>query len=136
MSEREILLGIINQFCPVQSDICEIVVFLYYIVSTFFPNQILELLIPEERVELSDLVLEVTAGVGGQEAMLFTAQVCWNFQDKGYICAVCSYTLLCFELHPAGFVWSPLQVFEMYQGFAQYHGWSFDILEHMTSDLG
>ncbi|XP_078788572.1 peptide chain release factor 1-like, mitochondrial isoform X2 [Oryzias latipes] len=63
--------------------------------------KILELLIPEERVELSDLVLEVTAGVGGQEAMLFTAEV-----------------------------------FEMYQGFAQYHGWSFDILEHMTSDLG
>uniref|UniRef100_A0A8C8DVZ2 Peptide chain release factor 1-like, mitochondrial n=1 Tax=Oryzias sinensis TaxID=183150 RepID=A0A8C8DVZ2_9TELE len=63
--------------------------------------KILELLIPEERVELSDLVLEVTAGVGGQEAMLFTTEV-----------------------------------FEMYQGFAQYHGWSFDILEHMTSDLG
>uniref|UniRef100_A0A3P9KXT5 Mitochondrial translational release factor 1 like n=1 Tax=Oryzias latipes TaxID=8090 RepID=A0A3P9KXT5_ORYLA len=63
--------------------------------------KILELLIPEERVELSDLVLEVTAGVGGQEAMLFTAEV-----------------------------------FEMYQGFAQYHSWSFDILEHMTSDLG
>uniref|UniRef100_A0A8C7YTJ3 Mitochondrial translational release factor 1-like n=1 Tax=Oryzias sinensis TaxID=183150 RepID=A0A8C7YTJ3_9TELE len=98
--------------------------------------KILELLIPEERVELSDLVLEVTAGVGGQEAMLFTTEVCWNLQDKGYICAVCLYTLLCFELHAAGFVCSPLQVFEMYQGFAQYHGWSFDILEHMTSDLG
>ncbi|XP_024153853.1 peptide chain release factor 1-like, mitochondrial [Oryzias melastigma] len=63
--------------------------------------QILDLLIPEESVEMSDLVLEVTAGVGGQEAMLFTAEV-----------------------------------FDMYQGFAQYHGWSFDILEHLTSDLG
>lgn len=24
----------------------------------------------------------------------------------------------------------------MYQGFAQHHGWSFDTLEYMTSDLG
>lgn len=39
------------------------------------PNQILDLLIPEEEADLSDLVLEVTAGVGGQEAMLFTAEV-------------------------------------------------------------
>lgn len=39
--------------------------------------QILELLIPEEEADLSDLVLEVTAGVGGQEAMLFTAEV-WS----------------------------------------------------------
>ncbi|KAM6916307.1 peptide chain release factor 1-like, mitochondrial [Xenentodon cancila] len=63
--------------------------------------KILNGLIPEEEADLSDLVLEVTAGVGGQEAMLFTAEV-----------------------------------FDMYQGFAQHHGWSFDILEHMTSDLG
>uniref|UniRef100_A0A4W6EYN9 Peptide chain release factor 1-like, mitochondrial n=1 Tax=Lates calcarifer TaxID=8187 RepID=A0A4W6EYN9_LATCA len=62
---------------------------------------ILELLIPEEEADLSDLILEVTAGVGGQEAMLFTAEV-----------------------------------FDMYQGFAQHHGWSFDILEHMISDIG
>lgn len=40
-----------------------------------FANQIFELLIPEEEADLSDLVLEVTAGVGGQEAMLFTAEV-------------------------------------------------------------
>ncbi|XP_056148110.1 peptide chain release factor 1-like, mitochondrial isoform X2 [Lampris incognitus] len=64
-------------------------------------QKILELLIPEEEVDLSDLVLEVTAGVGGQEAMLFTAEV-----------------------------------FDMYQGFAQHHGWAFDILEYMTSDIG
>ncbi|XP_041866895.1 peptide chain release factor 1-like, mitochondrial [Melanotaenia boesemani] len=64
-------------------------------------QKILDLLIPEEEVDLNDLVLEVTAGVGGQEAMLFTAVV-----------------------------------FDMYQGFAQHHGWSFDVLEHMTSDLG
>ncbi|XP_008427017.1 peptide chain release factor 1-like, mitochondrial [Poecilia reticulata] len=64
-------------------------------------QKILELLIPEEEVDMSDLVLEVTAGVGGQEAMLFTAEM-----------------------------------FDMYEGFAQHHGWSFDVLEHMSSDLG
>ncbi|KAM9345508.1 peptide chain release factor 1-like, mitochondrial [Symphorus nematophorus] len=64
-------------------------------------QKILDLLIPEEEADLSDLVLEVTAGVGGQEAMLFTAEV-----------------------------------FDMYQGYAQYHSWSFDILEHMTSEIG
>lgn len=32
-------------------------------------------MIPEEEVDMNDLVLEVTAGVGGQEAMLFTAEV-------------------------------------------------------------
>lgn len=41
----------------------------------FYTDQILDLLIPEEEADLSDLVLEVTAGVGGQEAMLFTAEV-------------------------------------------------------------
>ncbi|XP_034040652.1 peptide chain release factor 1-like, mitochondrial [Thalassophryne amazonica] len=64
-------------------------------------KKILDLLMPEEVVDMSDLVLEVTAGVGGQEAMLFTAEV-----------------------------------FDMYQGFAQYHGWSFDILDYMLSELG
>jgi len=24
----------------------------------------------------------------------------------------------------------------MYRGFARHHGWSFDILEHMTSEIG
>ncbi|XP_072565495.1 peptide chain release factor 1-like, mitochondrial isoform X3 [Paramormyrops kingsleyae] len=37
--------------------------------------QILSLLIPAEKADDSDLVLEVTAGVGGQEAMLFTAEM-------------------------------------------------------------
>ncbi|XP_077468889.1 peptide chain release factor 1-like, mitochondrial [Stigmatopora argus] len=63
-------------------------------------QKIFDLLITEED-DLSELVLEVTAGVGGQEAMLFTAEL-----------------------------------FDMYEGFAQHNGWSFDILEHMTSDLG
>ncbi|XP_072293446.1 peptide chain release factor 1-like, mitochondrial [Eucyclogobius newberryi] len=64
-------------------------------------QKILDLLLPEEDADLNDLVLEVTAGVGGQEAMLFTAEV-----------------------------------FDMYQGFAQYQDWSFDILEYMSSELG
>lgn len=38
-------------------------------------QKILSLLVPEEDLDLSDLVLEVTTGVGGQEAMLFTAEV-------------------------------------------------------------
>lgn len=49
---------------------------------------------------MSDLVLEVTAGVGGQEAMLFTAEI-----------------------------------FDMYQNYAAFHGWGFDMLEYMSSDL-
>ncbi|XP_068590617.1 peptide chain release factor 1-like, mitochondrial [Cebidichthys violaceus] len=64
-------------------------------------QKILELLLPEEEADLSDLVLEVTAGVGGQEAMLFTDEV-----------------------------------FDMYQRYAQHRGWSFDVLEHMTSEIG
>ncbi|XP_077585075.1 peptide chain release factor 1-like, mitochondrial [Stigmatopora nigra] len=63
-------------------------------------QKILDLLITEED-DLSELVLEVTAGVGGQEAMLFTAEL-----------------------------------FDMYEGFARHNGWSFDVLENMTSDLG
>ncbi|XP_019719886.1 peptide chain release factor 1-like, mitochondrial [Hippocampus comes] len=64
-------------------------------------QKILDLLITEEEDDLSELVLEVTAGVGGQEAMLFTAEL-----------------------------------FDMYEGFALHNGWSFDVLEHMNSDIG
>ncbi|XP_060781363.1 peptide chain release factor 1-like, mitochondrial [Neoarius graeffei] len=42
---------------------------------------ILSLLIPEEESDMSDLVLEVTAGVGGQEAMLFTAEIFDMYQN-------------------------------------------------------
>ncbi|KAI7805567.1 putative peptide chain release factor 1-like [Triplophysa rosa] len=63
--------------------------------------KILSLLIPEEESDMSDLVLEVTAGVGGQEAMLFTAEI-----------------------------------FDMYQNFAAFNGWGFDVLEVMSSELG
>uniref|UniRef100_A0AAY4C8J4 Prokaryotic-type class I peptide chain release factors domain-containing protein n=1 Tax=Denticeps clupeoides TaxID=299321 RepID=A0AAY4C8J4_9TELE len=62
---------------------------------------ILSLLIPAEESDMSDLVLEVTAGVGGQEAMLFTAEV-----------------------------------FDMYQNFATFQGWGFDVLEYMPSEIG
>ncbi|KAM9803751.1 peptide chain release factor 1-like, mitochondrial [Neosynchiropus ocellatus] len=64
-------------------------------------QRVLTLLVPEDDTDQSDLVLEVTAGVGGQEAMLFTAEL-----------------------------------FDMYENFAQHNGWSFDVLEHMTSELG
>lgn len=63
--------------------------------------QIVLLLIPSEETDESDLILEVTAGVGGQEAMLFTAEM-----------------------------------FDMYQHYAAYKNWSFEILEYMSSDIG
>lgn len=67
----------------------------------FLRHKIMEMLVPENDVDLGELVLEVTAGVGGQESMLFTAEV-----------------------------------FDMYQGFAQHQGWTFDVLEYMPSDIG
>ncbi|XP_065152246.1 peptide chain release factor 1-like, mitochondrial isoform X1 [Paramisgurnus dabryanus] len=64
-------------------------------------SKILSLLIPEEESDMSDLVLEITAGVGGQEAMLFTAEI-----------------------------------FDMYQNFASFNDWGFEVLEVMSSELG
>ncbi|KAJ8387288.1 hypothetical protein AAFF_G00157840 [Aldrovandia affinis] len=64
-------------------------------------HKILSRLIPVDESDASDLILEVTAGVGGQEAMLFTAEV-----------------------------------FDMYQRFAAFHGWLFEILEYMPSEIG
>ncbi|KAM9315697.1 peptide chain release factor 1-like, mitochondrial [Gastrophryne carolinensis] len=63
--------------------------------------QVAQLLIPKEDVDHCNLILEVTAGVGGQEAMLFTAEI-----------------------------------FNMYQRYADYKNWSFDLLEYCRSDLG
>ncbi|XP_068135662.1 peptide chain release factor 1-like, mitochondrial [Hyperolius riggenbachi] len=63
--------------------------------------EIARLLIPREEVDDGNLILEVTAGVGGQEAMLFTAEI-----------------------------------FDMYQHYASYKRWGFDILEYSRSDLG
>ena len=37
--------------------------------------QILRLLVPAARADNSDVILEVKAGVGGQEAMLFTSDI-------------------------------------------------------------
>ncbi|XP_041921945.1 peptide chain release factor 1-like, mitochondrial isoform X1 [Alosa sapidissima] len=62
---------------------------------------ILSLIIPAEESDMSDLVLEVTAGVGGQEAMLFTSEM-----------------------------------FDMYQSFAAFQGWGFDVLEYTSSEIG
>lgn len=58
--------------------------------SICFTDQILDLLIPEEEADMSDLILEVTAGVGGQEAMLFTAEV-WNDLYPSVTILHCSY---------------------------------------------
>ncbi|NXV46949.1 RF1ML factor, partial [Uria aalge] len=64
-------------------------------------HEIVLLLIPSEETDKSDLVMEVTAGVGGQEAMLFTSEV-----------------------------------FDMYQRYAAYKQWKFEILEYFPSEIG
>ncbi|XP_030051367.1 peptide chain release factor 1-like, mitochondrial isoform X2 [Microcaecilia unicolor] len=64
-------------------------------------EQILSLLIPPNEADDSDLILELTAGVGGQEAMLFTAEM-----------------------------------FTMYEQYAAYRNWNFEILEYFPSELG
>ncbi|NWY50764.1 RF1ML factor, partial [Chionis minor] len=64
-------------------------------------HQIALLLIPSEETDKSDLVMEVTAGVGGQEAMLFTSEI-----------------------------------FDMYQRYAAYKQWEFEILEYFPSEIG
>ncbi|NXA14107.1 RF1ML factor, partial [Sapayoa aenigma] len=64
-------------------------------------KQIVLLLIPSEETDESDLVMEVTAGVGGQEAMLFTSEV-----------------------------------FDMYQRYAAYKKWKFEVLEYFPSEIG
>ncbi|NXF18935.1 RF1ML factor, partial [Setophaga kirtlandii] len=64
-------------------------------------QQIVLLLIPSEETDESDLVMEVTAGVGGQEAMLFTSEI-----------------------------------FDMYQRYAAYKKWKFEVLEYFPSELG
>uniref|UniRef100_A0A8C4RI65 Peptide chain release factor 1-like, mitochondrial n=1 Tax=Erpetoichthys calabaricus TaxID=27687 RepID=A0A8C4RI65_ERPCA len=64
-------------------------------------QKIISSLIPSEEADDNDIILEVTAGVGGQEAMLFTSEM-----------------------------------FEMYQNFAAYKRWNFEILEYFQSELG
>ncbi|XP_014441396.1 peptide chain release factor 1-like, mitochondrial isoform X9 [Tupaia chinensis] len=62
---------------------------------TQLKHQIVLLLVPSEETDENDLILEVTAGVGGQEAMLFTSEIFdmyqqyaafkrWNFETLEY----------------------------------------------------
>ncbi|XP_047414325.1 peptide chain release factor 1-like, mitochondrial isoform X2 [Sciurus carolinensis] len=44
-------------------------------------HQIVLLLVPSEETDENDLILEVTAGVGGQEAMLFTSEMFDMYQQ-------------------------------------------------------
>ncbi|XP_010627164.1 peptide chain release factor 1-like, mitochondrial isoform X2 [Fukomys damarensis] len=48
---------------------------------TKLKHQIILLLVPSEETDEKDLILEVTAGVGGQEAMLFTAEMFDMYQQ-------------------------------------------------------
>ncbi|KAM5166059.1 peptide chain release factor 1-like, mitochondrial isoform 1-T1 [Callospermophilus lateralis] len=48
---------------------------------TQLKHQIICLLVPSEETDESDLILEVTAGVGGQEAMLFTLEMFDMYQQ-------------------------------------------------------
>lgn len=47
----------------------------------FLYLQIILLLVPSEETDANDLILEVTAGVGGQEAMLFTSEMFDMYQQ-------------------------------------------------------
>lgn len=47
----------------------------------FLYLQIIFLLVPSEETDENDLILEVTAGVGGQEAMLFTSEIFDMYQQ-------------------------------------------------------
>lgn len=48
---------------------------------TQLKQQIVLLLVPSEETDENDLVLEVTAGIGGQEAMLFTSEMFDMYQQ-------------------------------------------------------
>nr|XP_048275918.1 peptide chain release factor 1-like, mitochondrial isoform X1 [Myodes glareolus] len=74
---------------------------------TQLKHQIISLLVPPEETDESDLILEVTAGVGGQEAMLFTSEMFamyqqyaafkrWHFETLEYF----SSELACFFYTP------------------------------------
>lgn len=58
-------------------------------------DQILEHIIPPDPVESSEVLLEVTAGVGGQEAMLFTGDILQMYMCycrwKGWSCTPLDY---------------------------------------------
>jgi peptide chain release factor 1 len=54
-----------------------------------------------EPADKNDIMLEVSAGVGGQEAMLFTGEM-WD----------------------------------MYQAYAHYKGWTFELVDFEKSEIG
>ncbi|XP_006824974.1 peptide chain release factor 1-like, mitochondrial [Saccoglossus kowalevskii] len=65
-------------------------------------DEIFSLLVPkDEDDDTSDVLVEISAGVGGQEAMLFAAEM-----------------------------------FEMYQRYAHFQRWQFDVLDVGKSDIG
>ncbi|UYV65618.1 K02A2.6-like [Cordylochernes scorpioides] len=63
-------------------------------------HQLEDCLLPTDEQETRDIILEVNGGVGGQEAMLFSAEL-----------------------------------FSMYQRYAAYRGWQFNILDYHTTDI-
>ena len=61
----------------------------------------MSLLTPPAPIDENDIILELSSGVGGQEAMLFTADM-----------------------------------FEMYEQFAAYKRWKFDVVDYQTTEIG
>ncbi|XP_071481795.1 peptide chain release factor 1-like, mitochondrial [Diadema antillarum] len=64
-------------------------------------EELIELLMPSEDTDNNDILMEFSAGVGGQEAMLFASDM-----------------------------------FEMYQRYTNFQGWTFNVLEYFTTDIG
>lgn len=64
-------------------------------------KQLFNTLVAEENIDSNEIIIEVSAGVGGQEAMLF--------------CQV---------------------IFDMYQAYADFMGWEFQVTEYETTDIG
>lgn len=64
-------------------------------------EELLDLMLPSDVTDDNDVIMEFSAGVGGQEAMLFAGDM-----------------------------------FDMYQRYAAYKGWSFNVLEYFTTDMG
>ncbi|XP_067655105.1 peptide chain release factor 1-like, mitochondrial [Haliotis asinina] len=64
-------------------------------------NGLVLMLAGESSVDKNDIILEVSAGVGGQEAMLFTREM-----------------------------------YSMYENYAQFKGWAFQIIDYERSEIG
>ena len=63
--------------------------------------QVLDNLVPDLKYDRNDVIMELNPGVGGDEAKLFTLDMC-----------------------------------NMYQNYANYKGWTFEIEASQTSDAG